>query len=87
MFTRIFIQRFIAPPKKEVEKEAEVKERIEKRKAKQQELATNNKLLKRKKKTKKTRSKKKCNGLAELNAEFKNIKKPKSRPKKCLKLF
>ena len=69
--------------------EAEAKQRIEKRKAKRQEPAENIKAIERQKKDKETKIKQKqmWNRLAELNGEIKKLKRPKQRPKKCVKLL
>ena len=69
--------------------EAEVKERVNKRKAKRHEIAENNKLLKKKQKNEENKVKEKemWKHLGQLNGEFKNIKKEKKKEaKKCLKL-
>ena len=64
--------------------EAEVKERVNKRKLKQREMAVNNKLLKKKQKTEEIKVKEKdmWERLAKLNGKFKNIKKAKKAAKK-----
>ena len=69
-------------------KEKEVKERIEKRKQKRQEVAKKNKLLKKKKKKKQQQEETKIKErdmwkrLSQLNDEFKEIKKSKKDTKK-----
>ena len=62
--------------------EAEVKERANKRKQEQREIAENNKRLKKQKKSEENKVKEQdmWEGLAKLNREFKNIKKPRKRP-------
>ena len=64
--------------------EAEVNKRVNKRKTKRLEIAENNKLLKKKQKNEENKVKEKemWKHLAQLNGEFKNIKKAKKkRPK------
>ena len=64
--------------------EAEVKQRVEKRKQKRQAVAEKNKLLKKKRKVEETKITEKdmWNRLATLNGEFKKIKKKKKESKK-----
>ena len=63
--------------------EAEVKERVNKRKLKQHEMAVNNKLLKKKQKTEENKVKEKdmWERLSKLNSEFKTLKRQKKRAK------
>ena len=67
--------------------EAEVKQRVEKRKQKRQAVAEKNKLLKKKRKVEETKITEKdmWNRLATLNGEFKKIKKKKKSLKRCQK--
>ena len=64
--------------------EAEVKQRVEKRKQRRREVAEKNKLLKKKRKAEETKRKEKdmWNRLAKLNGELKEIKKAKIESKK-----
>ena len=64
--------------------EAEVKQRVEKRKQKRQKVAQKNKLLKKKKKQEETKIREKdtWRRLSKLNDEFKRIKKAKNEAKK-----
>ena len=64
--------------------EAEVKQRVEKRKEKRRAVAEKNKLLRKKRKTEKNKRKEKdmWERLGKLNSEFEDIKKAKKKSKK-----
>ena len=64
--------------------EAEVKQRVEKRKEKRRAVAEKNKLLRKKRKTEKNKIKEKdmWERLGKLNSEFEDIKKAKKESKK-----
>ena len=67
--------------------EAEVKQRVEKRKEKRRAVAEKNKLLRKKRKTEKNKIKEKdmWERLGKLNSEFEDIKKAKKESKKMPK--
>ena len=81
--THVFEQKLMIADDFNDAEEAEVKEQANKRKSKRQELAENKKLLKKqKKKESKIKENEMWDRLAELNGEFKKIKKAKTEAKK-----
>ena len=82
--THVFQQKLMSVDDFNDAEEGEVKEQANKGKARRQELAENKKLLKKQKKKKESKIKENeiWGRLAELNEEFKKIKKAKTEAKK-----